>query len=98
MVRHQTRFSQANAAGGPQGYCFIIGLLPPVTFDRSHPWEVKAREKIQVFLKRSTFTLMYYKAGHTQKLFFSHAHALEVRKTPFIILIRTATAKYSKYD
>lgn len=71
MVRHQTRFSQANAAGGPQGYCFIIGLLPPVTFDRSRPWEVRAQEKIQVFLKRSAFTLMYYKAGRTQELFLS---------------------------
>lgn len=91
MVRHQTRFSQANAGGGPQGYCFIIGLLPPVTFDRSHPWEVKAREKIQVFLKRSTFTI---KPG-THKSSLSHAHAHEERKSPFIILIRTATAKYS---
>lgn len=43
--------SQANAAGKPRGYCFIIGLLPYVTFDRCHPQAVTAGNKIQYFLK-----------------------------------------------
>lgn len=41
-MRHPTRFSQEKAAEGPQGYCFIIGLFPPVTSDRSRLREGKA--------------------------------------------------------